>query len=271
MSPAPLPPPLSPADRPPAPPFADAAGQIMARQIRAALRGRRFFAAALLVAVPPVLTLVMRNPDPISLTRVVVGFILTLLLPLTALTLGSGILHEEAEEGTLTYLFTAPVNRAAIVLGKWASALAVGWGLALASLGATFLLTPVDLGNLGGFIRAALVAALLGFPAYLGIFTFFGTLFRRGYIGGLLYAFGFEIVLWVVPGAAKRMSVGFFLRSLIEPNVHDKGPFESSFSGLPADPAWLCIAVLLSVALLTVAATLLVVPRKEFKTRNVQG
>ncbi len=265
------PPPLAPAERPDAPPFAEAAGQIMARQLRASLRGRRFLGAAALVAMPPALTLIMRNPDPVSLTRVVVGFILTLLLPLTALTLGSGILHEEAEEGTLTYLFTSPVNKAAIVLGKWAAALAVGWALAVASLGATLLLSPVDLGPHGAFVRASIFAVLLGFPAYLGIFTFLGTLFRRGYIAGLLYAFGFELILWVVPGAAKRLSLGHFLRSLIEPNVLDKAPFESSFSGLPADPAWLCLTVLVSVAVLTVTATLLTVPRKEFRARNVQG
>jgi ABC-2 type transport system permease protein len=274
---APPPPPVSPAERPPAPPITEAAGQIMLRQVVAAIRGRRFLAAAALVGLPPLLIVLMRvaaeipNPDPVPLTRIVVQLIVTLLVPLTALSLGSGLLHQEAEEGTLTFLFTTPIHRSAVVLGKWAAALAVGWGLMLVSLAATLLLSPVDLGPLGAFVRASVMAVLLGIAAYLGLFTLLGTLFRHGYIGGLLYAFGFETILWLVPGAAKRLSIGFFLRSLLEPTIQDKAPFEGSFTGLAADSASICIAVLLSVALLTVAATLLIVPGKEFRARNVQG
>jgi ABC-type transport system involved in multi-copper enzyme maturation permease subunit len=243
----------------------------MFRQLRASFRGRKFFAAAILVSLAPVLAASIRNPDPVPLTRVILDLHFAFLLPVLAVSLGSGLLHEEAEEGTLTYLFTAPVAKSSVVLGKWAGALACGWVLALASLGATFLLSAADLAPLGGFVRYSFLAAALGLPAYLGMFTFLGTLFRRGYIAGLIYCFGFELALWVIPGAAKRLSLGFYIRSLVEPFVKDKTGFEGYFDSFPADAAPICAAVLAGTALLCIAATLLVVPRKEFRARNVQG
>ncbi len=271
MSGRPLPVPCPPGERPPAPAFAEAAGQVMFRQIRAALRGRKFLAAALLVALPPCLAGSLRNPDPVTLTRVVLDLHFAFILPILAVSLGSGLLHEEAEEGTLTYLFTSPVARASVFLGKWAGALAWGWALALPSLGATFLVSPADLSALGGFTRASFLAAALGFPAYLGLFTLLGTAWRRGYIAGLIYCFGFELILWVIPGAAKRLSLGFYLRSLVEPHLKDKTAFEGYFDAFPADPALVCCAVLAGTAILCVAGTLLLVPGREFRARNVQG
>jgi ABC-type Na+ efflux pump permease subunit len=271
MSGAPLPPPVAPGERPEAPPLAEAAGQIMVRHASGAFRGKRFLAAAALVALAPLLAVLIRNPAPEPLVRIVLHLHLAFLLPLLAISLGSGILHEEAEQGTLTYLFTAPVPRAAVVLGKWAGALACGWGLALLSLGAVFLLSPAELPGGSGFVRAAFLATILGLPAYLGLFTFLGTLFRHGYIAGLLYCYGFELIVWVMPGAMKRLAVGFYTRSLLEPHIPDKAPLEGYFHGFPPDATGTCAAVLALAAAAALAATLLVTPRKEFRAKNVQG
>jgi ABC-type transport system involved in multi-copper enzyme maturation permease subunit len=243
----------------------------MFRQAAATFRGKKFLGAAVLVALSPILAALVDNPDPVPLVRLVLHLQFAFLIPTLAISLGSGLLYEEAEEGTLTFLFTSPVPKSSVVLGKWCAALACGWALSLASLGATFLLTKADLGALGGFVKASFTAALFGIPAYLGLFTFLGTLFRRGYIVGLIYCFGFELILWVVPGAAKRLSIGYFLRSLIDPYVKDKTPFEGYFDTFPADPEMVCFAVLTGLAVVFVAGTLLIVPGKEFRTRNVQG
>jgi ABC-type Na+ efflux pump permease subunit len=269
--PAPPPPPLAAADRPPAPDLAEAAGHVMIRQIRSTFRGRRFLAAAILVGLAPLLAALVRNPAPEILARMVLHLHVAFLLPLLAVSFGSGLLHEEAEEGTLTYLFTCPVHRSSIVLGKWAAALACGWGLSLLSLGATLLLTAADPGAMPGFARAAFLAVLLGIPAYLGLFTLLGTIFRRGYIAGLIYCFGFELVVWVIPGAMKRLSVGYFLRSLLDPHLPNKDVLEGYFEGFPADGQAACIAVLATLSVLLVGATLLIVPGKEFQAKNVQG
>jgi ABC-type transport system involved in multi-copper enzyme maturation permease subunit len=249
--------------------MAEAAGQIMFRQVQASLRGKRFLAAAALVALAPVLATAPGSPDPILLVRVLAQVFIPFLLPLVAISLGSGLLHEEAEEGTLTFPFTCPIGKSAVVLGKWSAALASGWILCLASLAATLLLSPASLG--APFVRAAVFVVLLGYAAYLGMFTLLGTVFRRGYLAGLIYAFGFELVLSFVPGAAKRLSLGFYLRSLLEPTVQDKEPFEGAFLMMTPDSAPTCFAVLVGVAVAAIVATLLLVPSKEFQARNVQG
>lgn len=262
---------MPPGERPAAPPLPEAAGQVMVRQLLSSVRGKRFLAAALLASLAPVLAVVIRDEDPVVLVRIVAQLLLPFLLPLVAISLGSGLLYDEAEEGTLTFLFATPVSKAGIVLGKWSAALAAGWAVGIVSLGATLLLTPVSLEGLDPFVRGCWLAVLLGYPAYLGVFTLLGTLFRRGFLAGLIYAYGYELVIAFVPGAAKRLSLGYFVRSLIKPHSPAEEPFEGMFFGLPPDPEGTCIAVLGGAALLALALALLVVPRKEFRARNVQG
>lgn len=271
MSPSPLPPPLSPEERPAPPSVVEAAGQVMVRQLAASLRGKRFLVAAAITGLCPGLALLVRDPDPVILVRLVVLLLVPFLLPLVAVSLGSGLLYDEAEEGTLTFLFATPASKAAVVMGKWAAALVAGWTVGFLALGLTLLFTATPLDDRGPFLRACWLAVLLGFPAYLGIFTLLGTLFRRGFLAGLIYAYGYELVVGFIPGVAKRLSLGYFLRSLLEPGAPDKEPFEGAFFLLPPDPEGTCIVVLAAVALLGLAIALAVVPRKEFRARNVQG
>jgi ABC-2 type transport system permease protein len=259
------------AERPAAPPFVEAAGQVMFRQVAASIRGKGFLAAAAVTAIAPILAIAIRDPSPVVLVRIVAFVLLPFLLPLLAVSLGSGLLYDEAEEGTLTFLFTTPVSKSAIVLGKWAAALGTGWAVAALSLGLTLALSPVPLDGMGPFVRACWLAVLIGYPAYLGVFTLLGALFRRGFLAGLIYAYGYEIVVSHIPGGAKRLSLLYFLRSLLEPVAPDRSPFEGAFVDLNSDPEIVCLAVLASAAILSVALALLVVPRKEFRARNVQG
>jgi ABC-2 type transport system permease protein len=267
-APPPLPAPSAEA-RPPAPAVAEAAGQVMIRQLQSSLRGKRLLAAGAVAALPPLLVAVPGGDADVLLVRVLAQVFVSFLLPIVALALGSGLLYEESEEGTLTFLFSTPISKAAVVLGKWSAALLAGWVLAFASLGATLALSPASAG--GPFLRSSILVVALGYAAYLGMFTLLGTLFRRGYIAGLIYAFGFELVLAFIPGAAKRLSVGFYLRSLLKPTVDHQEPFEDFFRMMPPDSATTCAAVLALVSAATVAAAILVVPVKEFRARNVQG
>jgi ABC-type multidrug transport system permease subunit len=243
----------------------------MVRQLVASLRGKRVLVAAAVTALAPLLSTAFRDASPVVLERIVVLILLPFLLPLVAVSLGSGLLYDEAEEGTLTYLFTAPVSKASILLGKWAAALIVGWTITGASLGLTLLLTPVPLEELGPFVRACWLAVLLGTPAYLGVFTLLGALMRRGFLAGLIYAYGYEMVVGYIPGGMKRLSLLYFLRSLLEPVAPDKDPFDGAFEGLAASPERTCVLVLASVAVACVVLALLLVPRKEYRARNVQG
>ena len=59
--------------------------------------------------------------------RIFSGFsvmVLQVVAPLVGLVLGSIVISEEVEARTITYIFTRPVHRSALFLGRW---LAVGW------------------------------------------------------------------------------------------------------------------------------------------------
>src|ERR1700676_2614363 len=91
--------------------------------IRATLGRRR----ALLFALPAViliaLTLVLRASRPAGAPwpdRVLGDFGFSVLLPLTALIIGTGVLGAEIDDGSAIHLLATPVRRASIVVTKFA-------------------------------------------------------------------------------------------------------------------------------------------------------
>jgi ABC-2 type transport system permease protein len=246
----------------------------MARQLVSALRGKRAAAVALLGALPVALALLLRSPDPVVTVRIVALLHLLLLLPILAISLGSGLFYDEAEEGTLTYLWATPIPRAAVVVGKWAAVLGIGWAILLASLGATLLAAPAPDGpraaNLAPFGRASFQAVALAYPAYLGLFVLVGALFRHGFVAGLLY-FAYEFVIARIPAALKYASLRYYVDSLVYPVAPDKQVFMGEFDDFLPSGTATCAAVLLGTALAGLALAILLAQVKEFRSRNVQG
>src|SRR5271170_3609694 len=94
--------------------------------VRATLGRRR----AVLFAIPAViliaLTLVLRasrpGPDVLWPDRVLGDFGFSVLLPLTALIVGTGVLGAEIDDGSAIHLLATPVRRGSIVVTKFAVA-----------------------------------------------------------------------------------------------------------------------------------------------------
>src|SRR5262249_8312028 len=105
--------------------------------LRQFVRGRRLLALAALFALPPVLAGVARSPEPrprapaaVAEQAVVFYMIPQVLVPLTALILASGMVRDEVENQTLTYLLTRPLPRPSIYVAKLLAAWLVAAGLA---------------------------------------------------------------------------------------------------------------------------------------------
>jgi hypothetical protein len=58
-------------------------------------------------------------------------------------------------------------------------------------------------------------ASLLGAAAYAALFLLVGTIFRHGTIISLAYWFFLEVLFGNMPGIIKRISVAFYVRSMI--------------------------------------------------------
>lgn len=150
-----------------------------------------------------------------------VGFLLQLqvILPVLALVAGSAAVAEEVEDRTITFLFSRPVPRPAVLLGRLGAILV--FLLALLAL-STFLLLAASARARGGGdgleagIREPLYAAvLLGGAVYASLFAVLGVFVKSPIIVGLGYAFAFEGFLANLPASTQAMTIQFYLRSVI--------------------------------------------------------
>mgnify|MGYP001350311893 CR=1 FL=1 len=195
-------------------------------------RTRRGLIAAGLAALPVVLALIVqqvsrhleatKGPAPVEPVILIVwGMLVQVIVPLVALVLASGVIAEEIEDRTITYLFTRPIPRAAILLGRWlAAALPI---LVLAGLSAEAVVRLLaEVGEPGeapwlpeGFHWRLLVTALMGGAVYSAVFAAAGALFKRPMLVGLAYTFVYEGFLGNLPGANQKATVIFYLRSFL--------------------------------------------------------
>jgi ABC-type transport system involved in multi-copper enzyme maturation permease subunit len=132
-------------------------------------------------------------------------------VPLCALVCGSAVVTEEIENRTITYLFTRPIPRSAVLLGRWAAALVVlSVLLGLSALATTWIGAAE-----AGISAPLLTATLLGGAVYSGLFAAAGVFFRHPMIAGLGYAFAIEGFLANLPGKNQILTVQYHLRSVI--------------------------------------------------------
>jgi ABC-2 type transport system permease protein len=174
-----------------------------------------------LCALPVVVAIVFRlsNPD-IDAERFVAGtlvvaFVITAALPLSALLLGTSVLGDEFEEGTIVYLLTKPLQRWQILLPKLAAATTVTAGLTVLAIlisGAIALQGNGDTAMLAGFAAAVAIAAV----SYTSIFVLLSLVTSRALIGGLVYVFIWESAITQLFDGTRFVSVRHFALGLAD-------------------------------------------------------
>jgi ABC-2 type transport system permease protein len=188
------------------------------------MRGWRVGVLCLIFALPvlfAVLAQRFQRPYDAAWTEsvVVFGLIPQALLPLAALLFASGMVLDDVEEQTLTYLLIRPIPRWLIYLVKvaatWTVAAVVTSLFTAASLAVVYWGTDtLSPGELAG--RSAIFCGLLA----LSLFTYtamFGTLslvLRRSLVLGVAYIVIFEGVLANIGFAVRRLTVLYYVRTL---------------------------------------------------------
>jgi ABC-2 type transport system permease protein len=127
---------------------------------------------------------------------------------------GSAVVTEEIEDRTITYLFSRPIPRAAVLLGRWLATLVLvsvflGISAVLTCYGAGAGRTDPDL------LPPLLQASLIGGAVYSGLFASVGVFAKHPMIVGLGYTFAVEGFLANLPGKNQSLTVQYYLRSLI--------------------------------------------------------
>lgn len=236
---------------------------------------RRSLVMAALLGLPVVFGLLFRAVLAARLPPKVSGFdlygvIVALFyvrnaLPLAALFYAIALVADEVEGRTITYLFTRPVQRSAILAGKFAAYLATTLSLCLpATVVSFFLLVTArgaqGLGAAAPHLLRDLGAMVLTLLAYGALFTLFGVVLRRPVIPGLLFLFVWELVA-LLPGYLPRFTLTAYARSLIAHRPPDEGLAEVFGQALPLG---LSVATLLVVSVVCLAAASGIFSRREY-------
>jgi ABC-2 type transport system permease protein len=127
---------------------------------------------------------------------------LSVILPLTALIVGSSVLGLEIDDGTITHLLTKPLPRSEIVLSK----LAVAWVVTTVATGVPLAVAALIAGSTTLAVGLVLGAAL-GALAYTALFLALSVLTKRPVAVGLVYIMLWENVLVGFVDGAKVFSV----------------------------------------------------------------
>ncbi len=164
---------------------------------------------------------------PVIFGLMIWGFYLSFSVPLLGVFYGTSLIADEVEDRTITYLFTRPVPRGAVLVGKYLAYLVCAGLLVLPSVVLVFfLVVPLLGGSVGaGFPDLLKDLALLavGLAVYGALFALVGALFKRPLLTGLVFIFGWEPVVIVVPGYMKRFTVSYYLQGLVPHAMPEDG------------------------------------------------
>jgi ABC-2 type transport system permease protein len=177
--------------------------------VRATLGRRRAVLFAIPALVLIALTLVLRASHPAGVTwpaNVLGTFGFSVLLPLTALIIGTGVLGAEIDDGSVVHLLATPVPRRDVIITKFAVA---------AGLTALFAAGPELVAGLlapdsAKLAVALFVGALAGSVVYAAVFVLASVLTTRAIAFGLLYVAIWEGVLSNLVGGVRILSIAHY-------------------------------------------------------------
>jgi ABC-2 type transport system permease protein len=243
-------------------------------------RGRRLLVIALLFSLPIVLAILTRyyqvpyRPDEV-VSVLVFGLIFQALVPLTALLFASGMVQDDVEEQTLTYLLIRPIPRWAIYFAKLMSTFLVTALRAVVFTIATLATIYWGEENLWKSVmldRAPLIAAILalGLFTYVAIFGGLSLWVRRTLVVGAIYIMVFEGVISNIDFAVREATVMYHVRVL---SIRWLGLSGGDWSIDPATApaASTCVAVLMTISAVFSILGAWTFSAKEFRVKTPEG
>jgi ABC-type transport system involved in multi-copper enzyme maturation permease subunit len=272
--------------RPPrqAPSLMTAAVRVFELSLGEMLWSRRTIFMGLVVGLPVLLALVIRVFDLVGASGVRVNnmavdgpavfgliiwaFFLKFSIPVLGVFYGTSLIADEVEDKTITYLFSRPISREAVLLGKYLAYLGCTMLVVLPSIMLVWLLVIPMGGSFGAnFIDLVkdLGIVAIGLAVYGAVFAFIGAKFKRPPLIGLVFIFGWEQVVLMFPGYLKQFSVAYYLQGLVPhamPNDSFASMVQAIFRETPSLGTSLVSLGLITVVFLYVAAS--IVAKREY-------
>ena len=194
---------------------------------------------------------------------------LRFIVPVLGVFYGTALIADEVDDKTITYLFTRPIPRGAVLIGKYLAYLACTVCVVLPSIVIVYLLIVPLRGSLGASfpdLLKDLLLLTLGLAVYGAVFAFVGAKFKRPLLVGLIFVFGWEQVVLMFPGYFKQFTVMYYLQAIVPHAMPADGGVMSLIQGLfrevpslPLSLFWLAV-----IWAVTLALGARIVPRKEY-------
>jgi ABC-type transport system involved in multi-copper enzyme maturation permease subunit len=263
--------------------FFEASRRVFDLSLGEMLWSRRTIFMALVVGGPVVLALIVKGVEMFGMSALRVngqkvgGFgvfgvmiwmlFLRFIVPVLGVFYGTALMADEVEDKTITYLFTRPIARGAVLVGKFLAYLACTFLVVLPSVMIVyFLLVPLSaLPGTFGSLLIDLGLLALGLAVYGGVFAFVGSFFKRPLVIGLVFAFGWEQVTLALPGYLKQFTIAYYLQALV-PHAMPSDGVTSILQGMFREnpPAAVCLAWLFAYLGVFLYMATRVVERKEY-------
>jgi ABC-2 type transport system permease protein len=187
--------------------FSGQAGTVASITLRATMGRKRAFLFALPSVVLVLVTVLLKlaNPSGPDWPSAILGdFGFAVVLPLTALIIGTSVLGAEIDDGSIVHLLATPVRRSTVIVTKFC----VGAALTAAFVAVPELIAGVIAeGSVDKLAIGLFVGALVGSVIYNAVFVMLSVLTTRAIAVGLLYVLIWEAVLGNFVSGARLLSV----------------------------------------------------------------
>jgi ABC-2 type transport system permease protein len=160
----------------------------------------------------------LRMNGPGMFGLIIWGMYLRFIVPVLGVFYGTSLMADEVEDKTITYLFTRPIPRGAVLVGKYIAYLACTVCVVLPSVVLVYLLIVPLKGSIGAAFPDLLKDLLLlglGLAVYGAVFAFVGAKFKRPLLVGLIFVFGWEQASLAFPGYLKQFTVMYYLQAIV--------------------------------------------------------
>jgi len=266
-----------------APSFITASSRVFELSLGEMLWSKRTIFMALVVGGPVILAIVVRllQASGIPALRVngarvgggaMFGMMIWVLfvrfiVPVLGVFYGTALVADEVEDKTITYLFTRPIQRGAVLLGKYLAYLVCTALVVLPSVTIVyFMIVPFsDVPATFGLLVKDLGILAVGLAVYGALFALIGAVLKRPLVIGLIFAFGWEQMALLMPGYLKRFTVAHYIQALVPHAMPADGPaslLQAVFRDVPSAGTalfWLFLTCTVSLFLATRA-----IERREY-------
>src|SRR5690348_3551549 len=197
------------------------------------LWSRRSIFMALVVGLPVLIGLVVRllvsvggvmGPERAQVTGPLVfglmiwAFFVRFSIPVLAIFYGTALIADEVDDKTITYLFTRPIPRSAVLAGKYLAYLGCTLFVVLPAVMLVWMLVVPIQGQLAAAfpdLLKDLGVLTLGLVVYGALFAWAGTALKRPLVFGLIFVFLWENLAMALPGNFKLLTVAYYLQGLV--------------------------------------------------------